>query len=238
MKICIDPGHGGFDPGAIGPSGLCESDVVLSIGLKLREKLKLQGINVVMTRDTDTALGKNINEDLNNRVAISNKNNADYFVSIHCNSAVNKKASGTETYCYKFGGQGERLAKAIQEKLFHVVGLPNRGVKEGNFAVLRNTYMPAVLIETAFISNPAEENLLADERWQGVFAEAIAVGICNHLGIKYREEEGVKVIDNVQDALNVLVEKGVINSPDYWVKAVDVVKYLDVLIINMANKLQ
>ena len=239
LKICIDPGHGGRDPGAIGSSGLRESDVTLSIGLKLREKLQLQGIQVVMTRERDTALGNTINADLNNRVQFANRNGSDYFISIHCNSSTNRSAHGTETYCYKFGGQGERLAKALQEKLIHAVGLANRGVKEGNFAVIRDTNMPAVLIELAFISNPAEEKLLADEIWQDIFANAIAEGIFDFLGIEYNKPREVrKVINNVQDALNILVEKGVINSPDYWLKAIDVVKHLDTLLINMANKLK
>jgi N-acetylmuramoyl-L-alanine amidase len=188
MKICIDPGHGGYDPGAIGPSGLKESHVTLSIALKLREKLQLQGIQVVMTREWDTALGDNINADLNNRVQFANRNNSDYFISVHCNSSVNHSSKGTETYCYKFGGNGEKLARAIQSKLIGVTGLTNRGVKEGNFAVLRNTVMPAVLIETAFISNPAEEGRLADDSWRDKSAEAIAVGVCNYLGIEYKKE--------------------------------------------------
>ena len=188
MKFCIDPGHGGFDPGAIGPSGLRESDVTLSIGLKLREKLQLQGIQVVMTREKDTALGNNINADLNNRTQIANKNGCDYFISIHCNSSTNRSANGTETYCYKFGSMGEKLARSIQSKLVEITGLANRGVKEANFAVLKNTVMPAVLVETAFISNPAEEAKLADDSWRNQCAEAIAVGICNCLGITYKKE--------------------------------------------------
>lgn len=237
LKICIDPGHGGRDPGAVGPSGLKEKDVTLTISLKLRDKLQSRGIQVIMTRETDKALGSTVNENLNVRSNIANNAKVDYFVSIHCNSA-NATARGTETYCFKFGGNGEKLARSIQDKLIHAVGLYNRGVKEANFAVLRNTYMPAVLVELAFISNPAEEKLLADEMWQDIFANAIAEGIFDFLGNEHNKPKEVrKVINNVPDALNVLVEKGLINSPDYWLKAVDVVKYLDVLLINMANKI-
>lgn len=212
MKICIDPGHGGRDPGAIGSSGLKEKDVTLSIGLKLREKLQLQGIQVVMTRDRDTALGSSINEDLNNRAAVANNAKVDYFVSIHCNAA-GPSAYGTETFAYKPGGQGEQLANEIQNQLIHKIGLRNRGVKFANYAVLRNTNMPAILVETAFISNHAEERLLADDAWRDRFAEAIAVGICNHLGIEYKKE-AIWV-----DWKTIL--KKVATNPDDWEKGIN-----------------
>ena len=92
-RIVVDPGHGGHDPGAVGQSGLQEKDVVLSIGLKLREKLKEElGLDVVMTRSTDIFIP------LEERTAIANKVNADLFVSIHANAAPNRTASGIETY--------------------------------------------------------------------------------------------------------------------------------------------
>lgn len=92
-RIVVDPGHGGHDPGAVGLSGLQEKDVVLSIGLKLREKLKEEmGLDVVMTRSTDVFIP------LEERTAIANKVNADLFVSIHANAANNRNASGIETY--------------------------------------------------------------------------------------------------------------------------------------------
>lgn len=92
-RIVIDPGHGGHDPGAIGASGLQEKDVVLAIGLELREKLKDElGLDVVMTRSTDVFIP------LEERTAIANKVNADLFVSIHANAAPNRSASGIETY--------------------------------------------------------------------------------------------------------------------------------------------
>lgn len=92
-RVVVDPGHGGHDPGAVGASGLQEKDVVLSIGLKLREKLKEElGLDVVMTRSTDVFIP------LEERTAIANKVNADLFVSIHANAAPNRNAAGIETY--------------------------------------------------------------------------------------------------------------------------------------------
>jgi len=92
-RIVLDPGHGGHDPGAVGPSGLQEKDVVLNIGLKLREMIREElGLDVVMTRSTDVFIP------LEERTAIANKVNADLFVSIHANAAANRSASGIETY--------------------------------------------------------------------------------------------------------------------------------------------
>jgi len=92
-RIVLDPGHGGHDPGAVGPSGLQEKDVVLTIGLKLREMIREElGLDVVMTRSTDVFIP------LEERTAIANKVNADLFVSIHANAAANRNASGIETY--------------------------------------------------------------------------------------------------------------------------------------------
>ncbi len=92
-RIVVDPGHGGHDPGAVGPTGLQEKDVVLAIGLELRDKLKEElGLDVVMTRSTDVFIP------LEERTAIANKVNADLFVSIHANAAPNRSAAGIETY--------------------------------------------------------------------------------------------------------------------------------------------
>jgi N-acetylmuramoyl-L-alanine amidase len=92
-RIVIDPGHGGHDPGAVGSSGLQEKDVVLSIGLKLRDRLKEKlGLDVIMTRSTDIFIP------LEERTAIANKVNADLFIPIHANAAPNRNAAGIETY--------------------------------------------------------------------------------------------------------------------------------------------
>lgn len=232
FKICIDPGHGGNDPGAVGPSGLKEKDVVLKISLILRDILKAKGFIVECTRTEDVSLANTINEDLNARVNIANQLKSDYFISIHCNSSTNRTAHGVETYALAAGGQAEKLAQAVQRRLTIETGRANRGVKFANFLVLRKTNMPAILVETAFISNYEEENLLKAPFFIDGVANAVAGGIFDFLGIKM----GVEIM-TVQEAVNILVEKDVINSPDYWLKAADVVKHLDTLLINMANKL-
>lgn len=182
MRIVIDPGHGGSDPGAVGPNGLKEAHVNLAVALKVAEKLRKAGVEVKLTRTS------NVFVDLQPRCDIANSWMADYFVSIHCNAASTPQAHGTETYCYKFGGKGEVLAKAIQAQLIAVTGRANRGVKEANFYVLRKTNMPAVLTELAFISNREEERLLASTTYQEKCAMAIAKGIGKVIGVKIIQE--------------------------------------------------
>ncbi|AEE98016.1 N-acetylmuramoyl-L-alanine amidase [Mahella australiensis] len=170
-KIVIDAGHGGKDPGAVGPAGTKEKDIALAVAKKVADYLQEAGVSVKMTRTSDVYL------ELEDRAKIANSFAADYFVSIHCNAFTSPTACGTETYCYKRGGKGEILAKAIQDELIADIGLTDRGVKEGNFYVLRETNMPAALAEMAFISNPDEEKLLASQGFQDKCALAIAKGI-------------------------------------------------------------
>lgn len=191
MKIVIDPGHGGYDPGAIGPNGLREADVSLQVALRLASILEQAGASIKLTRDSDIAPGgsNDVNRDLQARCEIANSWPADYYVSIHCNSA-GSPAAGIETYCYKYGGMGEKLARAIQAELVAATGRNDRGVKEANFYVLRRTNMPAVLVELAFISNPEEERLLGQAGYQQRCALAISRAITRTLGLPVPQEEG------------------------------------------------
>lgn len=179
-KIVIDPGHGGSDPGASGPNGTKEKDIILKVGLQVRDILKSKGYIVIMTRDGDYRLSETLKVDLEKRAQIANDNNADIFVSIHANSASTPTAHGTETYIYKnesIDSISGQLAKGIQSKLVNTLGLYNRGVKNADFSVLRNTLMPAALTELAFINNPKEEALLNTNEFQEKAASAIAEGI-------------------------------------------------------------
>lgn len=187
-KVCIDAGHGELDPGAIGPKGLMEKDVTLAVTLNLGKNLKRSDIEVIYTRvDDNPGFPSDERQNLANRVSIANTSNADCFVSIHCNSSTSETARGTETYCVEFGYNAEKLARAIQLELIKATGLRDRGVKTSNFYVIRYTLMPAALVELAFISNPEEEKLLASKDFQERVAVAIAIGICNYLGVKYVE---------------------------------------------------
>lgn len=187
--IVLDPGHGTIqpggwaDPGAIGPSGLYERDVTTDISWKLYEILTREGATVIMTRTGNTT-----NLDLVGRAQIANENKADIFVSVHVNSSTKSSVAGTSTYYYApgnsaLGGQRntrQRLASLVQQELVSYLGRRNIGILEANFVVLRETKMPSILVETAFLSNPEEERLLATEAFRAKAAEGIAKGIIRY----------------------------------------------------------
>lgn len=169
MKIFIDPGHGGANPGAIGPNGLREADANLDIALKLGRILVSWGYEVNYSRTTDRTVG------LARRAKMANEWGADYFVSIHCNSNVNPDANGVSTYYFKPRTISESFALTVNNSLVRQTELNNLGIFSANFAVLRLTRMPAILVETAFISNPQEAALLATNS----FRQNCAIGIAN-----------------------------------------------------------
>ncbi len=169
MKIFIDPGHGGDNPGAIAPTGLEEATVNLDVSLRLGNILTERGYQVNYSRTT------NINVSLSERARLANLWGADYFVSIHCNSATNPTYNGTESFYYRNGTVAQRFAQTVNTALVRQTGLVDLGVKARNLAVLRLTAMPAILVELAFLSNPREAALLASES----FRQNCAVGIAN-----------------------------------------------------------
>lgn len=217
-RIVIDAGHGGKDPGAIGPSGLMEKDIVLSMALLLAEEVKSKlGWEVVLTRNDDTFIP------LEERTAIANKVGADLFVSLHVNASANAAARGIETYYLNFSKnekaaavaarengttlravsdleqilfdlmahskiqESSRLASDIQHALVTRIGkefgeVKNLGVKQGPFYVLLGANMPSILIEAAFLSNPAEETRLATRQYQKEATRAIIDGLRAYVG--------------------------------------------------------
>ena len=178
--ITIDPGHGGSDSGAVGPNGYTEKEGAFAISQKVASILNQSGAKVVMTRDSDVDVygpNSSARNELQARVDVGNNANSDIFVSIHCNAFVNPAANGTQTFYYGSSYQGQRLAQSIQEKMIEANGLRDRGISTCNFYVVKHSYMPAVLIETAFITNYDEEALLSDDEWQTTMAKAIAEGI-------------------------------------------------------------
>lgn len=181
--VVLDAGHGGTDTGARG-SHIDEKDVNLQITLKTGALLQQKGIQVEYTRTDDSYVG------LQERSNIANELNAAVFVSIHINSYVTSIPGGTETYFYAPLNDPElseqrdertRLAKAIQTELVNSLQRENRGVKEANLSVLRNTMMPSALAEIVFISNPAEEALLQTTAFKDRAAQAIANGILSFM---------------------------------------------------------
>jgi N-acetylmuramoyl-L-alanine amidase len=192
VRVCLDPGHGGYDPGAIGPTKLKEKDISLAVALETGNFLQSAGCEVVFTRiDDQVSWFEDANQDLFTRCKIANLSSVDLFVSIHCNSASNPDAHGTETYSYAASdtGQGAEAAQLIQTELVNALGLPNRGTKTANFYVLRETKAPAVLTELAFISNPQEEQLLNQKDFQVKAAKAIALAVTKYFGLKLPPQE-------------------------------------------------
>jgi N-acetylmuramoyl-L-alanine amidase len=174
VKVCVDPGHGGSDPGAIGtqPFRLEEKDFNLNLALLLEEELEERGHWTIMTRRRDRSLSLAARADFANRL------DADLFVSIHANAAGTPAVKGMEVYCFPGSETGKKAAtKVLNEMMTMFPDHRNRGVKEANFDVLRLTEMTAILIENEFLSNPAQLEFLADPGNQRNLALAISAGI-------------------------------------------------------------
>lgn len=179
-KITLDAGHGGSDPGAIGANGTREKDVTLKITKKVEELLKKKGAKVSMTRTSDKDVyGPNASDsqELQARVDVAEKNDADAFVSIHINSSTNKNVGGFSAYYYPKTSNDARLAQSVQDKLVKNFGLDDLGIRQANFYVNKRCSMPSTLLELAFISNPKEEKLMGSNWYINKLAKSIADGI-------------------------------------------------------------
>lgn len=182
-KIAIDPGHGGEDTGAIGPSGVTEKSVTLRITKELKALLEDEGAEVILTRDRDTEVSPkhraaNDLEELQARCDIANNADADIFLSIHLDSFTSADPKGTTGFYYEKGTEaGKRLAHAVQKGVVKALGTHSRGVKSCNFYVLKHTAMPSTLIEVAFLSYPPEEKLMNSPEGVTKAANGIAEGL-------------------------------------------------------------
>lgn len=179
--IVIDPGHGGTDPGAISSNKTKEKDINLQISLKTEEALKDAGYNVLMTRDADNTLG------LYERPAFANNNFADLFISIHSNSTTSPDVHGIEVLYAPAAAGSEKeegqqiLTKAIMDELLKATGAKKRGIiQRPKLVVIRESKMPAILIEVGFLSNAKEEKLITDDDYQNKIVGAILKGIENY----------------------------------------------------------
>ncbi len=177
-RVLIDPGHGGPQPGAVGPSGLKEKHVALSVSGLIRDRL-ISAADVRMTRTADVGASLVVRADM------ANNWRADAFVSIHCNAAANRDAHGFEV----FTAPGQNRSDVLAEEIIKAVAaaFPQMRIradttdgdrdKEANFTVITRARVPAALVELAFISNPREEDLLRQAAFQERMAGAIAQGI-------------------------------------------------------------
>lgn len=183
LKIVIDAGHGGKDSGAISKSQPLAVEKVLTLdtALMLNSFLRQMGYETILTRGSDFFVPLDI------RAAIANSNHAALFVSVHYNSAPNLKAEGVEVYYYdspenkKRTNDSKILGKNVLHQILDATKAKSRGVKHGNFAVIRETAMPAILVEGGFVTNDNETARLRSHSYLKTLAESIAVGIDNFL---------------------------------------------------------
>ena len=187
-RIAIDPGHGGSDSGAIGPTGIMEKSVTMRVSRELKRLLEAEGATVILTRTGDTEVSEKgasatSVEELQARCDVANKAKADIFLSIHADAFTNREVKGTTAYYYAQGTkQSKLLADSVRTALIDAIGTVDRGTQSCNFYVVKHTDMPAILVEISFISNPDEEKMMNSETGIKKIAQGIADGIADYFG--------------------------------------------------------
>ncbi|EEG77071.1 N-acetylmuramoyl-L-alanine amidase [Dethiobacter alkaliphilus] len=193
--IVLDPGHGGSSPGSVG-NGLVEKEVVLDFALRLRDKFAAYECEIILTRTDDRRVS------LSERVNIANRNNADYFISLHCNGAASSSANGYEDYIYTSPFQSTIGYRDILHRHVAAVwvnaGRANRGKKRANFYVLRETSMPAILLENGFLTNARDAELLKNPDFTEELLMAIVEGTVEALDIPRKPAAPVQELFRVQ----------------------------------------
>jgi N-acetylmuramoyl-L-alanine amidase len=204
-KFCVDPGHGGAETGAVGPTGLLEKDINLQVAYKLKALLEAEGADVRMTRYDDSAVS------ITQRWQMANEWGADRFISIHHNGLSDPNVNGTETFVAREASQTSwELANSVQAEMLGEFGLPNRGVKTHYAGVLNNTTMPAILTEASFLTNPQEEQRLRDPAYLAREAQAIMRGIHMPSKINFIQPQENRVSwDDVDVELQMLGEDNI-----------------------------
>ena len=187
--VIVDPGHGGMDPGKIGVNEEEERTINLEISLLLKEKLEEEGIQALLTRETDEGLydenssNKKV-QDLQRRVEMIHEIQPDCVVSIHQNSYSDPSVKGAQVFYYEDSVEGKKLAECIQSALVEQVDQENHRQVKGNttYYLLKRTDAPLVICECGFLSNPQEAELLSEEEYQGKLTDAIVSGVLEYLG--------------------------------------------------------
>lgn len=175
VVVMIDPGHGGDDPGTMNKN-VYEKDITLKVALKVKEYLEECGITVMLTREDDMFINKY------DRAELANEAEVDLFVSIHCNFLENNpEISGVETYYIEGVESGEKLATALHESVLSVTGADDMYVRTEDFVVIKNTSMPASLIEIGYLSNAEDVVRLTTAAYQKQMAYGIAAGIIDYI---------------------------------------------------------
>lgn len=181
-KVVVDAGHGGCDPGAV-YKDIYEKHINLQIAVKLKEALAQTGVEAILTRHGDYHLvGESQRRDLDKRVELANGSKASLFVSIHVNTHHNASRSGAEVFYCPKSEKNKLLAECILEQLQSIQGAPpKRTVKTSDYYVLRNTGIPAAMVEVGFLSNPEDRKRLLSDDYQLLLARGISCGILKYL---------------------------------------------------------
>jgi N-acetylmuramoyl-L-alanine amidase len=225
-KIYIDAGHNysGWNTGAIG-NGMREQYITFDVAFALAEILK-NDFDVKLSRPTiETNLGTNNDGSINARWQGANQWGADYFISIHVNAGG---GTGVETFVAATKNNSAKFAKTINDTFADKMGLRNRGVKSDTLSaakllgVLRNTRMPAILVELAFIDSPLTNPdvvILRDKRKE--MAQALAVGIYDYFGYNMKPPANESHLANVATVDELVKHGAVVTGRDYWIKVLD-----------------
>ena len=187
-RIIIDSGHGGIDPGVVGIGGLQEKEVNLEIARYLEKELKKEGYEVLLTRESDKGLyeegsrNKKV-QDMQNRCAMIQEKKPLLTVSIHQNSYQDQEVCGPQVFYYTHSVKGATLAKCIQEELNQQLQIENPRVEKANstYYLLKRSEGILNIVETGFLTNPREAELLATKEYQQKCAKAICHGILKFL---------------------------------------------------------
>ncbi|MBR1597404.1 MAG: N-acetylmuramoyl-L-alanine amidase [Lachnospiraceae bacterium] len=185
--VVIDVGHGGDDPGKVSSDGTEEKNVNLAIAKYLQDYLIAQDYTVYLTRDTDRGLyDDNVSNkkrsDLNNRIQFFKDKNADLVISVHQNSYPDASQHGAQTFYFKGREDSKLLAENVQDSLLSLDSTNKRKAKANDsYYLLKNTSVPAVIVECGFLSNSEETARLTDSNYQKDLAYAISVGVCRFL---------------------------------------------------------
>jgi len=212
--VILDPGHSpkndsGQDPGAVG-NGIHEADITADVCSRIAAKLPLYGIDNVIIQPDEETLGRVVAE-------ANSHPEASFFLSVHVNSAVNADATGFESFTYPGSQKADNLRFYVHTEVanfYRQYGFMDRGKKTANFAVLRDTSMPAMLFENLFISNQFDAVKLKDVAFLDGLAAAYAKGIARALGYSYKGEVEVVVPDWAKDSVMWAVAHGLIISPE------------------------
>jgi len=189
--VVIDSGHGGNDPGKVGIDGSLEKDINLEIAMRLRQYLELEGVQVVMTRESDVGLYREEDSnkkmaDMRNRCQLINAARPDLVISIHQNSFHEEPVSGGQVFFYQNSVKSKELAEILQERFTYVLGTGNRRQAKANedYYLFLHVKSPIVIVECGFLSNWNEAALLQREDYQDRMAWTIHMGVMEYLNRK------------------------------------------------------